>query len=145
MPMPRKPREPCRNCGTLLPRRPRVFCGLPCQNEFAYRHFVERWLSGNTDGTKVGGVSNHVRRYLIETLGEKCSLCSWCERNPATGRVPVEVDHVDGDSRRSTLENLRLLCPNCHSLTPTFRNLNKGRGRKQRVKAQASLAQRSVQ
>jgi 5-methylcytosine-specific restriction endonuclease McrA len=39
----------------------------------------------------------------------------------------------DGNSENNLEENLRLLCPNCHSLSPNFRNLNKGYGRKWRV------------
>jgi 5-methylcytosine-specific restriction endonuclease McrA len=40
--------------------------------------------------------------------------------------VPIEVDHVNGKNTDHRLENLRLLCPNCHALTPTWR------GRKRR-------------
>ena len=46
-----------------------------------------------------------------------------------TNVVPIEVDHKDGNVDNNSEENLRLLCPNCHALTPNFRNLNKGRGR----------------
>jgi 5-methylcytosine-specific restriction endonuclease McrA len=49
--------------------------------------------------------------------------------HPQTGRIPLEIDHIDGDSGHNTEGNLRLLCPNCHSLTPSYRNLNKGNGR----------------
>jgi hypothetical protein len=56
-----------------------------------------------------------------------------------TGRIPIELEHVDGDYRNNSYENVLLLCPNCHSLTDTFRALNKGNGREFRRKA--SLAQ----
>ena len=51
-----------------------------------------------------------------------------------TGHVPLEIDHIDGDAENNIETNLRVLCPNCHSLTPHFRNLNKGKGRKWRMK-----------
>src|SRR5579862_6565739 len=54
-------------------------------------------------------------------------------RNPTTGRVPIEVEHIDGDWQNNHLSNLTLLCPNCHALTPTFRGLNRGRGRAHRL------------
>jgi hypothetical protein len=47
--------------------------------------------------------------------------------------VPIEVEHIDGDWRNSRVENLTLLCPNCHSLTATYRGLNRGRGRAKRL------------
>ncbi|MGE5187351.1 MAG: HNH endonuclease [Acidobacteriota bacterium] len=52
-----------------------------------------------------------------------CELCGWAERT-ADGRVPVELDHINGDKNDNRLENLRILCPNCHSLQPTHRGLN---------------------
>lgn len=44
----------------------------------------------------------------------------------------MQIDHIDGDYKNCRPENLRILCPNCHSLTPTFGALNKGKGRKLR-------------
>jgi len=54
----------------------------------------------------------------------ECELCGWAERAP-DGRIPVELDHINGDKNDNRLENLRILCPNCHSLQPTHRGLNK--------------------
>jgi hypothetical protein len=54
----------------------------------------------------------------------RCELCGWGEPAP-DGRVPVELDHANGDRFDNRLENLRILCPNCHSLQPTHRGLNK--------------------
>ncbi|MFE3688264.1 HNH endonuclease signature motif containing protein [Streptomyces sp. NPDC059095] len=62
----------------------------------------------------------------MHTLGvtERCSMCG---TGPAwRGRpLPLEVDHIDGDWRNNRIENLRLLCPNCHSTTDSYR----GRGK----------------
>lgn len=56
-------------------------------------------------------------------------MCGWNKTNPITGRVPLEVHHVDGNPENNKENNLRLVCSNCHALTPGFRNLNKGKGR----------------
>ena len=68
------------------------------------------------------------KRFLIEKNGAKCQKCSWSEINPSTNRIPIEIDHIDGDCNNNKLSNLRLLCPNCHSLTPTYKGANKGNG-----------------
>lgn len=47
--------------------------------------------------------------------------------------VAVELEHVDGNSDNNQLSNLKLLCPSCHSLTPTYKAKNKGNGRHSRM------------
>lgn len=73
-----------------------------------------------------------IKSYLIEKYGNKCMKCKWCEVNPISGKVPIELEHIDGNSENNNLENLELLCPNCHSLTPTYKALNIGNGRHSR-------------
>jgi hypothetical protein len=53
-----------------------------------------------------------------------CEMCGWAQQSE-DGRIPVELDHINGDHHDNRLENLRILCPNCHSLQPTHRGKNK--------------------
>lgn len=130
MPMPKKPRVNCLNCGRETKRAVDKYCHNMCQQDHYYSLYVASWLAGKESGGKKSGtVSNYVRRYLINKFGEKCSLCGWCEVNPHTGKIPIEVDHINGDWQNNSPDNLRLLCPNCHSLTPTYKAANKGKGR----------------
>ena len=48
--------------------------------------------------------------------------------NPYTKTVPLEIEHIDGNATNNMEDNLILLCPNCHSLTKTYRGANKGSG-----------------
>ena len=57
----------------------------------------------------------------------KCELCGWAAQAP-DGRIPLELDHINGSRRDNRLENLRILCPNCHSLQLTHRGKNKKNG-----------------
>lgn len=114
----------CANCSKLL-RGQRRFCSHVCSRT----HKANSWLDGKISGGSDHGVHSFVRRWLIKNRGEKCEQCGWCERHPITKKVPIEVDHADGNFRDHRPQNLRLLCPNCHSLTPTYRGLNKGNGR----------------
>ena len=131
-----KPRTPrlregtnCLGCARPIGRNSTKFCSNQCQHDARYREFVQRWINGQVSGGSVGKVSGHVRRYLLEIGGEKCSRCGWNDRHPVTGRVPLEVDHLNGNYTDNRPDNVRLLCPNCHALTPTFKALNKGNGR----------------
>lgn len=56
----------------------------------------------------------------------ECEICGWAQYS-ANGRLPLELDHINGEPTDNRLENLRILCPNCHSLQPTHRGMNKKR------------------
>lgn len=56
-------------------------------------------------------------------------ICGWNKKHSKTKRVPIQLEHIDGNSDNNKLKNCKILCPNCHSLTPTFGALNKGNGR----------------
>ncbi len=135
MSLPRKPRALCAcGCGREVVGPEGRFFSNQCQQEFEHREYIERWHAGLELGAKgsLGGVSNHIRRYLLEKYNKRCSECGWAKRHPITRKVPLEEDHINGDASDTREANLRLLCPNCHSLTPNFRNLNKGNGRPNR-------------
>ena len=53
-----------------------------------------------------------------------CEECGWAEQTQ-DGYLPLELDHINGDRHDNTLINLRVLCPNCHSLKPTHRGRNR--------------------
>lgn len=100
-----------------------------------------------TRGIKARNISGHIRRYLLEKYNSACQLCGWDKINPSIGVSPLEIDHIDGDFENNKESNLQLLCPNCHALTATYKNLNRGNGRSwRRLKYlknnSATLAQR---
>lgn len=54
-----------------------------------------------------------------------CEMCGWAIYSE-DGRLPLELDHINGDRHDNRITNLRILCPNCHSLQPTHRGRNIG-------------------
>lgn len=122
----------CKNCQSELSKWQKTYCSNKCQQDFQYKKYIDKWKAGLVSGSRgisTKNFSGHIIRYLHEISNGCCSLCGWGEINPRTGRCPLELDHIDGDPDNNTEGNLRLLCPNCHSLTPTYRNLNFGNGR----------------
>jgi hypothetical protein len=80
------------------------------------------------DGVLVRGSRPSRLRERLLAHGLKAHRCEGCQRTRWGDQpIPLELDHVDGDRRNNRLDNLRLLCPNCHALTPTYRGRNIGR------------------
>lgn len=109
---------------TVLSKRPRK-CDI-CQEEFetallctSHKRIVHRsWEEcGNQDRKK--------KIYLLLKRGRKCEVCltqEWMGQP-----VPIEMDHIDGNPENGKQENLRLICPNCHAQTSTYRGKNVGK------------------
>lgn len=118
-----RPLANCGTCGKRLSTPTATFCSQQCRADDK----VKRWLNGEvfSEGRAWGDVTDWMRNYLFSLRGRQCWECGWEQANASTGVVPVEIDHIDGDSSNNLFDNLRVLCPNCHSLTPTFRGLNK--------------------
>ena len=128
-------RTNCKCCSAEVKRLGNNYCSGECYQLHRYNSVIEQWKDGKLTPNQHFKVSAFIRRYLFTKYDSKCCLCGWCCVSKYTKKIPLEVDHVDGDWKDFSEENLQLLCPNCHSLTPFHKALNKGRGRPhQRVK-----------
>ena len=124
----------CLNCGKELTNRQTKYCSNQCQKEYQYKEYIERWQQGLENGV-VGqySISNHIKHYMFTKHNYKCEKCGWSQINPFTQTLPLEIHHKDGDYRNNNEDNLELLCPNCHSLTQSYKGANKS-GREDREK-----------
>lgn len=123
----RKDIKECLNCGEILDNNRKKYCNHKCHREHERKVIFDKIENGDT-------TLHHkqYKKYLIHVYGEKCMECGWCEVNLYSGKIPIELEHIDGDSENNSLDNLKLLCPNHHSLTSTYKALNSGNGRHNR-------------
>ena len=62
-----------------------------------------------------------IRLYKEGIFEDKCNKCGWNIKIKGREYSPCELEHKDGNPTNHKLENLEILCPNCHSLTETYR------------------------
>lgn len=83
-------------------------------------HTGQAWNRENYRDLESLKTKDSIRKNLLRDRGHRCELClidSW-QGIPLT----FEMDHIDGNRFNHSIENLRILCPNCHSQTDTYRN-----------------------
>lgn len=117
----------CLECEKELNKSKRKYCSNKCQGLFESKKTFKNIENGNIDYHE-----ETFKRFLIFKYGAQCMNCGWNQVNQYTGKVPIQIEHIDGNAENNELKNLKLLCPNCHSLTKTWGGANKGNGRKKR-------------
>lgn len=99
------------------------FCSRNCLSEYKKQQRREKIeATGALEDYKVE------KWYLIEKRSHQCEVChneKWNWKD-----IPLDLHHKDGNSNNNVLDNLLLICPNCHRQTDNFGSKNKGKGRK---------------
>lgn len=128
-------KKQCLNCSKEVTAYKGKYCSIECQAEYRsntkWKHIKILIETDSNSNLNVGIETRGTlyRKYLIEKHGPRCFNCNWSKVNSHTGKVPIELDHKDGNCSNNKLDNLRLLCPNCHSLTSTYKGSNKGKNK----------------
>lgn len=115
----------CLSCGKEKNRSSgaKKYCSKSCESDFKLLQKRINVKSGKAS-------ARAVKSYLLDKFGRVCFDCgntTWLNKP-----IPIELEHIDGNHKNNNLENVKLLCPNCHALTPTYKGKNKGRGRHSR-------------
>jgi len=121
----------CKHCNvefTWFPsQQSGTFCSRQCSGAYYSNLNRKNRLRENTDFQK------STRKYVLEIKGEHCECCGISEWQGA--KLTLQIDHINGNRRDNRIENLRVLCPNCHSQTPTFNSKNVSPDGKKRMLA----------
>jgi hypothetical protein len=128
--------------GKLPPTKDCLVCGKPYSS---YRSSGRLYCSRSCTGARrkeeawtlieQGKVTERgtLKRHLLARRGHFCAGCDRTEWKtsllPVIVPIPLELDHVDGNAGNNHPNNLRLLCPTCHAVTPTAKGKNRGNGR----------------
>lgn len=124
----------CLNCNKSINKRSK-YCSNKCQKEYQYKTYINKWKNGKENGMRGEyQISSYIKTYLFNKYNNKCARCGWGEKNIYTNKIPLEIEHIDGNYKNNKEDNLILLCPNCHSLTSTYKGANINNGRKTRSK-----------
>lgn len=117
----------CKKCGILLTKESqKVYCStLCCINDKRDRQFeaIERAGKFPVQG-KFKETNRYIARAWLEhKYGHVCALCGlskWLDKP-----IPLVVDHIDGNPENHDITNVRLICPNCDALLPTYKSRNR--------------------
>jgi len=106
----------CKNCETEFDYMPSqqggIYCSNRCQQDFKVK---QRFIEGTT-------WRYSMRNYIIRERGEKCEECGITDWNGKS--LSFHIDHINGNRTDNRKENLKIMCPNCHSQTETFGTKN---------------------
>lgn len=81
--------------------------------------FIQNTLVRFENGD-IENMSPYLRKRRV--MNEQNGCCLHCGRHEWNGKpLTLELDHIDGNNKNNKRENLRVLCPNCHSQTPTWK------------------------
>ena len=112
----------CKHCSGSMLGKPKVakFCSEPCGHAFKLESRI-----------KSGKFSAITAKTWLTKTNKNCFVCNLSTWNDKP--IPLELDHIDGNSTNNILTNLRLICPNCHAQTSTYKGKNRGNGRHSRM------------
>lgn len=105
----------CKNCEKII-KHFKVYCDKNCYELYKEKLTDQNFINGELKDNK------SIKKALLRLEGDICVICK--NVNSIWNGLPLslQVDHIDGDSDNNKANNLRLVCPNCHSQLDTSKN-----------------------
>lgn len=121
--------NPCPICSNITKNSRLITCSRECSIKHQWNNKkLEIESSGIIYPKGMYYGSDLAKKYIAEINGNDCSICGvsnmWNNKS-----LVLVLDHINGIPDDWRIDNLRLVCPNCDSQLPTFKNKNKGNGR----------------
>lgn len=128
----------CPVCLGLTKNKNSITCSVGCSIQHRWNlKKIEIESSGIIYPKGMYYGSDLAKKYIAELNGNSCSICgitnTWNNKS-----LVLVLDHINGVPDDWHIENLRLVCPNCDSQLPTFKNKNKGNGRPKSLRFKSS-------
>lgn len=118
----------CKNCNKELKTNYSTYCSRECTAADKRRIDILKLL----DGEDLKTDPKRLRELILVINDAVCDQCRLKEWNDKP--IPLDLHHIDGNAENNKLDNLQLLCCNCHAQTDNYGIRNKGKGRKYRYK-----------
>lgn len=118
----------CKHCG--MEHKEKYFA-VKCFQRVEFINKIRMWCLGeDISGGKIIQNPVIIKRIVIVMNGYKCERCGISDSYNNKPLI-LHLEHIDGDATNNKKDNVCLLCPNCHSLTPTFKGKNIGNGKRE--------------
>jgi 5-methylcytosine-specific restriction endonuclease McrA len=122
----------CMNCAIEFEYHPSQSSGKYCSNKCQGEFSVKQRLTENSNYSK------SIRKYILSIRAEVCEECG--QTNVHNDKhLTLQIDHVNGNNKDNRVENLRVICPNCHTQTHNWGVKNASEEGKKRLKTAAKL------
>lgn len=118
----------CLWCFKDLGKTNKLCCNKECYGSYFFMINFLEWYN-NSGGCNFN--SPKIKKFIEVVKGYKCTECGCFEHDGE--KLILHLEHIDGNHKNNSPDNVCLLCPNCHSQTNTYKGKNKGNGRSWRM------------